>query len=256
MSMKYHALISWGFKNSKADTSLFIFHFGNSILLLLVYVDDVIVTSNNSHLITKLIKSLGRKFALKDLGALTYCLGIQLHHLEAGFVINQAKYIEDLLSKLNLFDLNPALTPCTMGKKLSATDGVPLLDPYIYRSTIGALQYLTRTRPDIAYIVNHLSKFLKAPTDIHWQATKRVLMYVSGIRYFGLLFEPSTNLDITAFSNADWASNIDDRCSVATYCIFIDNNLVSWSSKEQTVMARSSIELEYRALAQASAGII
>ncbi|TYJ96769.1 putative mitochondrial protein [Cucumis melo var. makuwa] len=114
----------------------------------------------------------------------------------------------------------------------------------------------THTRPDIAYIVNHLSQFLYCPTDIHWQVVKRVLRYLSGTRSFGFLFQPSNDLSITAYSDADWAANIDDRKSVVAYCVFLGANLVSWSSKKPTVVARSSTESEYRALDLAASEIV
>ncbi|KAL4028032.1 hypothetical protein IC575_011224 [Cucumis melo] len=97
-------------------------------------------------------------------------------------------YVEDLLYKLQLTDLKPAPSPSVLGKHLSLGEGTPLADPLIYRSTIGVLQYLTNTRPDISYIVNHLSQFLQKPIDHHWQAVKRILRYISGTKNYGLLF--------------------------------------------------------------------
>ncbi|KAA0054331.1 hypothetical protein IC582_028809 [Cucumis melo] len=166
------ALLNWGFINSRSDSFLFIFWHHVSVILLLVYVDDVIVTGNNNSLVQDLITSLDKQFALKDLGCLSYFLGFQVNYLDFGFVLNQEKYVTDLLHKLQLHDLKPTPSSNVVGKHLSALDGTPFTDPFIYRSTIGAgaVQYLTHTRPNIAYIVNHLSQFLQRPTDIHWQA--------------------------------------------------------------------------------------
>ncbi|MDV3187721.1 MAG: reverse transcriptase domain-containing protein [Sweet potato little leaf phytoplasma] len=236
------ALLAWGFVNSRSDSSLYIYRVASDVILLLVYVDDVVVTGNNDSLISRLINVLDNQFAFKDLGSLSYFLGIQVHSLSTGLLLNQEKYVSDLLQKLDLEDIKPAPSPCLVGKHLSISEGTPLSDPYIYRSTIGALQYLTHTRLDIAYIVNHLSQFLKQPTDIHWQVVKRVLRYISGTRHLGLLIQPSADLSISAFSDADWASNIDDRKSIAAYCVFLGENLVSWSSKKQNAIARSSTE--------------
>ncbi|XP_038904425.1 uncharacterized mitochondrial protein AtMg00240-like [Benincasa hispida] len=105
------------------------------------------------------------------------------------------------------------LLPTVQGRKLSKIDGQPLSKPYIYRSTVGALQYLTHTRPDITYDINQLSRFLQTPTDIHWQAAKRVLRYISDVKHYGLYFQPNPNLHISAYSDVDWASNLDDRKS-------------------------------------------
>ncbi|MDV3146696.1 MAG: reverse transcriptase domain-containing protein, partial [Sweet potato little leaf phytoplasma] len=249
------ALLGWGFNNSRSVSSLFIYKGGQFIILLLVYVDDVILIGNSVSLIDKLISALDSWFALKDLGRLSYFLGIQVEYIDRGLHLNQSKYVSDLLLKLNMGHLKPAPTPSVLGTKLSLTDGTPMTDPFIYRSTIGALQYLTNTRPDICYIVNHLSQFLQRPTDVHWQAVKRVLRYLTGPLSVGLLFQPDDILSLTAFSDADWASNIDDRLSVAGYCVFLGRSLVSCSSKKKSVVARSSTESEYRALAHAAAEI-
>ncbi|XP_038891648.1 uncharacterized mitochondrial protein AtMg00810-like [Benincasa hispida] len=111
-----------------------------SIIFLLVYVDDVIITGNNSPLTEQLIETLDIQFALKDLGQLRYFLGIQVRYLDSGLLINQSKYVDDLLHKLQMTDVKPMPSPSVQGRKLSKTDGQPLSEPYIYRSTIGALQ--------------------------------------------------------------------------------------------------------------------
>ncbi|XP_038896703.1 secreted RxLR effector protein 161-like [Benincasa hispida] len=112
------------------------------------------------------------------------------------------------------------------------------------------------TRPDISFAVNHLSQFLQCPTTSHWQAIKRILRYIKGTQNYGLLFHPSCDLLISAYSDADWAANVDDRRSVAAYCVFLGGNLVSWSSKKQNFVARSSTESEYRVIAHALAELI
>lgn len=132
------ALLTGGFIHSQADSSLFILRRGTSIVLLLVYVDDVIVTGNDPSLITHLIADLDTQFALKDLGNLSYFLGIQVFQLESRLLLNQSKYVE-----LNMSHLKPAPSPTVLGKHMSLTEGTPLLDHFLYRSTIGALQYLT-----------------------------------------------------------------------------------------------------------------
>lgn len=93
---------------------------------------------------------------------------------------------------------------------------------------------------EYSYIVNHLSQFLQTPIDIHWQAVKRVIQYISGTKHLSIYIQPSLNLNVVAYSDADWASNVDDRRSITTYCVFVRNNLVSLSSKKQNVVARLS----------------
>lgn len=167
-NMLKSALLAWGFVNSKSDTSLFIYRNGHSIVLLLIYVDDVILTGNNKLLLTEFVTALDKRFALKYLDHLNYFLGIQVSRLLDGLLLTQSKYVDDLLTRLNFSSLKPAPTPSALGKSFSINDGSPMADPFLYTSTVGALQYLTNTRPDISYIVNHLSQFLKQPTDVHW----------------------------------------------------------------------------------------
>ena len=128
--------------------------------------------------------------------------------------------------------------------------------PEVYRSTIGALQYLTLTRPDIAYSVNKLSQYLKSPTVNHWNACKRVLRYIKGTPHLGLHFKPSSLLTLEGYSDADWASSLDDRKSTSGFCMFLGANMVNWSSRKQRAVARSSTESEYRALASAATELV
>ncbi|XP_030503823.1 uncharacterized mitochondrial protein AtMg00810-like [Cannabis sativa] len=125
--------------------------------------------------------------------------------------------------------------------KITATTGTPMQNPTQYRSIIGALQYLTMTRPDISFAVNRLSQYMQQPSSEHWAACKRILRYLS---------------DIQGFTDADWAGCHDDRKWTSGYCIFLGVNLINWCSKKQTVVARSSTESEYRALALATSEII
>lgn len=119
----------------------------------------------------------------------------------------------------------------------------------MYRSLVGALQYLTITRPDLSYAVNHVSQFLQSPTVSHFSAVKRILRYVKGTVNFGLTFSKSSDYSILGYSDADWARCVDTRRSTYGYSIFLGDNLVSWSAKKQPTVARSSCESEYRALA-------
>jgi histone deacetylase 1/2 len=143
-------------------------------------------------------------------------------------------------------------------EQLSLIDGTPLgsEDNTQYRSIVGALQYLTLTHPDLAFSVNKICQFLHAPTTEHWTAVKRILRYVKDTLKLGITFTKSSSTLLSAFSDADWAGDLDDRRSTGGFAIFVGPNLVSWSARKQETVSRSSTEAEYKALANATAELI
>ncbi|XP_022867831.1 uncharacterized protein LOC111387502 [Olea europaea var. sylvestris] len=203
------------------------------MIYLLLYVDDIIITGNNSSLLARFTRTLNSEFATKDLGSLSYFLGLEATLTSDGLFISQLKYAWDILTRAQLLDSKPVHTPMVVSQHLS-TDGSLFLDPTLYRSLVGALQYLTITRPDIAHAVNSVS-------TIH----------------YGLHFRPSTSPGaLVAYFDADWASCPDTRRSTSGYSIYLGDNLVSWSAKKQPTVSRSSCESEYRALASTAAELI
>uniref|UniRef100_A0A803Q722 Reverse transcriptase Ty1/copia-type domain-containing protein n=1 Tax=Cannabis sativa TaxID=3483 RepID=A0A803Q722_CANSA len=170
--------------------------FLGSLLLVLVYVDDFLIIGGDSHTISKLITYLHNKFSLKSLGYVSYFLGFEAYRNASGIYLIQSKYAADLLNRTNFEDAKECNTPMILANKLSQDDSPNFDKPEIYRSSIGALQYLTLTRPDIAYSVNKLSQYLKFPTVNQWNARKRILRYIIGTPHLGLHFRPSTLLNI------------------------------------------------------------
>jgi histone deacetylase 1/2 len=152
----------------------------------------------------------------------------------------------------------PVDTPISVTEKLSVTQGSSLGpdDSTKYRSLVGALQYLTLTRPDISYAVNKVCQYLHSPTTVHFSAVKRILRYVNGTLNLGLKFRPSNSMVVSAFSDADWAGCVDDRRSTGGFAVFLGPNLISWSARKQPTVSRSSTEAEYKALANATAELI
>ncbi|XP_071685509.1 uncharacterized protein [Lolium perenne] len=255
LSAKLHML---GFIPSKGDTSLFLYNKASISIYVLIYVDDIIVTSSSEQAISALLRDLSANFALKDLGDLHYFLGIEVKKTSNGLVLTQQKYAADLLAKVGMSSCTSCPTPLSINENLSLHDGTPLgpEDSTQYRSIIGALQYLTLTRPDLSFSVNKVSQFLHAPTTTHWTAAKRILRYVKGTMNLGLTFQRSSSTLLSAFSDADWAGNLDDRRSTGGFAIFFGPNLVSWTARKQATVSRSSTEAEYKALANATAEII
>lgn len=150
----------------------------------------------------------------------------------------------------------PVSTPMAPNPKLSLTSGTKLDDPREYRATIGSLQYLSFTRPDITFAVNKLSQFMHTPTDLHWGAAKRILRYLAGTPSHGILLRSGTPLTLHGFSDADWAGDTDDYISTNAYVVYLGSSPISWSSRKQIGVARSSTEAEYRAVANTASEII
>ncbi|XP_062100076.1 uncharacterized mitochondrial protein AtMg00810-like [Humulus lupulus] len=223
-------------------------------MIMLVYVDDIIITGSCSATITALVQHLKGQFAVKDLGDLHFFLGLEVSWSSTGMHICQTKYFRDLLTKTGMMDSKPLSTPIALGS-LSLHDGTLLPSATAYRSIVGALQYCTLTRPDLAFVVNKLCQFMHSPTDVHMQAAKRVLRYLKGTTHLGLFLHPTTDHTLYAYTDADWASCPDDRRSTSAYCIFLGHNLISWSSSKQKVVSRSSTESEYRAMANGAAEV-
>ena len=197
-----HALISLGFTESVVDHSLFIFHRDAALIYFLVYVDDILITGPDEHLILQLIDHLKTEFALKDLGSLAFFLGIHVVRDQTKLHLHQSKYITDLLTRTRMIGAKPATTPLSSSLKLSKTEGDPLPDATEYRHVVGALQYCTLTRPDIAYPVNLLCQFMHSPTTLHWSVAKRVLRYLKGTVDHGLIFTKG-NQHLQAFCDSD-----------------------------------------------------
>lgn len=147
-------------------------------------------------------------------------------------------------------------TLMSSSQSLHLHDGFPGTDATKYRQVIGTLQYLSLTRLDISYAVNKLAQFMQSPSVAHWTATKRLLYYLKSTIYHGLFLKKGKQLALTAFSDADWADNRDDRTTTSAYIVYLGGNVISWCSKKQNTVARSSTEADYRALASCAAKIL
>ena len=245
-------LLNLGFISSTVDSSLFTYRDGPTITFLLLYVDDIVLTGNNSSFLTQLIHNLSKVFELKDMGTLSYFLGLQITRSSKGLTLTQTKYATDLLTKHNMLQCSHCKTPCVPNVRLSTTTGQPLTDIHAYRSLVSALHYLTFTRPDLSFAIHKVCQFMHAPTDIHLTAAKRILRYVRGTLDHGLFYTPGP-ITLFAFTDTDWAGDPDVRCSTSGLMVFLGHNPVTWSAKKQLTVSRSSTEVEYRALASASA---
>jgi histone deacetylase 1/2 len=198
-------LVRYGFHASKSNTSLFIYRKSHVTMFMLIYVDDIIVVSSSHVATNAMLAALGKEFALKDLGDLHYFLGLEVHKVSDGIVLNQEKYARDVLARVGMTHCSGMSTPLSSSEKITTREG-DLLGPEDstnYRSMVGALQYLTLTRPDISYAVNKVCQYLHAPTTVHYSAAKRILRYIKHTLSFGLTFLRSNSTSVSAFSHAD-----------------------------------------------------
>ncbi|KAM3001281.1 hypothetical protein FF2_037593 [Malus domestica] len=249
-------LVTMGFTASVSDTSLFIKTDNNDIIILLLYVDDIILTGSCVTKVQLVVQELSSVFDLKDLGKLTYFLGLQIQYKpNEDIFVNQSKYIKDLLHKAGMDSCKPANTPCKPHNQMMMTEGELLSDPSSYRSIIGSLQYLTFTRPDIAFAVNTVCQHMHSPTEVHFGSVKRILRYLHGTMQHGIVYSSQSQIHLTAFSDSDWAADLNTRRSVTGYIVFLGDNPISWQSKKQTSVSRSSTEAEYKALAHTAADL-
>jgi hypothetical protein len=238
-----------GFSHSVCDHSLFIYRRGDDTAYILLYVDDIILTASSDTLRQSIMSKLNSEFAMKDLGPLSYFLGISVTRHSGGMFLSQSKYAEEIIEKAAMSSCKPVSTPVDTKAKLSGTSGNPYHDPSEYRSLAGALQYLTFTRPDISYAVQQVCLFMHDPKTQHMTALKRIIRYIKGTSTHGLHLYPSTVDKLTTYTDADWGGCPDTRRSTSGYCVYLGDNLISWSAKRQPTLSRSSAEAEYRGVA-------
>ncbi|XP_026429163.1 uncharacterized protein LOC113325157 [Papaver somniferum] len=216
----------------------------------------MIITGSDLQGITELKSYLNDCFKMKDPGSLSYFLGIEVGMSPTGYCISQVIYASEILQRAGLSDNKVTDTPLELNVKYSPTDGTLLSNPTLYRQLVGSLNYLTITRPDISHAVHIVSQFMSAPRSTHYAAVLRILRYIKGSLHQGLCFSSKSDLTLQAYSDSDWAGDITDRKSITGYCVFLGDSLISWRSKKQSVVSRSSAEAEYRALAHTTSELI
>ncbi|KAJ0532312.1 putative RNA-directed DNA polymerase [Helianthus annuus] len=248
-------LLSSGFVQSKCDHSLFILLKKDVTVFLLVYVDDVVVTGNSEVEIKKIKNILHETFKIKDLGILKYFLGIEVLYDKNVVCLNQRKYCLELLNEFGFLGCKPVSTPIEQSSLVTSKieKNQQLLKNITgFQKLIGKLIYLSLTRPDISYTVQFLSQFMHSPKEVHLNLALRLLRYLKQSPGKGLSFKKSSKLELYGFADSDWAKCLNTRKSVTGYCVFLGQCLVSWKSKKQTTVARSTAEAEYRAMCSAT----
>ena len=197
--------------------------------------------------------ALAKRFKVEDLGELHYVLGMSVkrNRRSRTLSISQTKYLEGVLKRLNMENCKPVSTPLEQGRKFEplSEDEEPV-DVQAYQMAIGCLTYVaTVSRLDLSAAVGVLSKFMSKPGTEHWQGVKRIMRYVQGTLKYGLLFTADgIHPKLTGYSDADWGGDVSTRRSTSGYVFQIQGNTVSWCSKRQACVAKSTTEAEHMAL--------
>ncbi|XP_076891316.1 uncharacterized protein LOC143542661 [Bidens hawaiensis] len=252
-------LLEFGFLQSKFDHSMFVLNDKNVFIVLLVYVDDIVVTGNSKSEIDKRKQLLKTKFRIEDLGKLKYFLGIKVIQSEEGVCLSQRKYCMDMKSEFRLSASKPMSVPIDkhyIVMDLCNKDNSFLTDITSYQRLIGKLIYLSHTRPDIGYVVHFLSQFMHKPKMAHFQIALKLLKYLKGSPGKGIIFKKGGFFQLKAFADSDWGKCLETRRSMTGYCVFLGSSLISWKSKKQDTVSRSSAEAEYRAMCSVLGEII
>lgn len=245
-----------GFAKCISEHGMYVKHSTDKgTLLVCLYVDDLLVTGSNEDAIAKFKSSMLNEFEMTDLGELSYFLGIEFKRTKDGIVMHQSKYASDILQKFNMKDCNSAKTPSETGMRLEK-DGIEKeVNATMYRGIVGSLRYLCSTRPDLAFSVGLISRYMEKPRMSHLLAAKRIMRYVKGTLNWGILF-PTQKVNkmerLIGYSDADWCGDKDDRKSTAGYCFFLGKAPISWCSKKESVVALSTCESEYIAAAMSA----
>jgi len=244
------AMVSMGYRQSQGDHTLFIKHsISGGVAILIVYVDDIIITGDDLVERDILRRRLSAEFEIKEPGKLKYFLGIEVAHSTKGIFISQQRYILDLLKETKMVDCKPCETPIDLKHILDNDEERVTTDKGQYQRLVGKLIYLAHTRPDIAYAVSVVSQFMHNPKDSHLQAVYRLLRYLKSTTGKGILYKKHENLKLECYTDADYAGDITDRRSTSGYCTLLGGNLVTWRSKKHNVVSRSSAEAEFRSMA-------
>lgn len=222
---------------------------GGKLLIVSLYVDDLIFTGNDKSMCEEFKKSMMLEFDMSDLGKMRYFLGIEVLQHSDGIYVCQRKYAHEVLERFGMDKSNLVKNPIVPGCRLSKDENGAKVDASLFKQVVGSLMYLTATRPDLMYGVSLISRFMSCPTEQHWSAAKRLLRYLKGTTDLGIFYKKGDCKQLTAYSDSDFAGDLDDRKST-TGCVFMFNSgAVSWSSKKQPVVSLSTTEAEYIAAA-------
>jgi hypothetical protein len=227
------------------DKTLFTLKLGIDFLLLQIYVDDIIFGGSSHTLVSSFQKMIENEFHISMMGELTIFLCIQAKKMKQGTFVHQAKYTKDLMKKFNIAEVKPVSTPVSMAMSLGLDEDDEAVDQREYTSMIDSLLYLTVIRPDIQFALCLCACFQASQRSSHQTAVQRIFKYLKHTLEFVILCSSSSSWDLVGFSKADFVGCGIDRKSNYGTCHFLGSSLVCWSSRKQSSIAQSTIEVEY-----------
>lgn len=242
-------LVKYGFVESRADQTLYWKKDEKSFIILVIYVDDILIFSNNQSQIDEEIDNFSKEFEIRRSKSIDKFLGITIEDEGDQVRMHNEPMIIRMLKYFNMENSKPTGTPLPSNLDLEDNGSSPLPDQTPFRQIVGSLMHLANTvRPDISYSVNFLARYMHRPTDALWTACKHMLRYLKGTARLGLHFQSGGDLKMLAFSDSDWAQERPSRKSVSGNVILFAGGPVSWKSKRQSVVAQSTKEAEFIAL--------
>lgn len=220
------------------------------LLIVSMYVDDLIFTRNDRRLCEEFKNSMMMEFEMSDLGKMKHFLGIEVKQSSDGIFIRQRRYVELVVARFGMENSNIVKCPIVPSSKLSKVAGGERVDEIVFKQMVGSLMYLIAIRPDLMYSVCLISRFMSAPNKMHWFAVKRTLRYLKGTSELAILYKRGVKDNrIMGFTYSDYAGDLDNRRSTSRYVFMLGNRDASWASKKQPIVALSTREAKYIAIA-------
>ncbi|KAK9928322.1 hypothetical protein M0R45_025465 [Rubus argutus] len=237
--------IKEGFKCSPSEQTLFIKRKEGKILIVSVYVDDLMFTSNDDEMLNEFKRSMKREFEMTDLGELKFFLGIEVLQRSDGIFICQRKYATEVLERFGMAESNSVRNPIVPGQKICSDECGAKVDATLFKQMVGSLMYLTATRPDLMFVVCLISRYMGSPTQLHFAVAKRILRYLQGTVDHGVYYKRDGASDLVGFTDSDYAGDIEDSKSTSGYVFMMSGGAVAWSSRKQPIVTLSSTEAEF-----------
>lgn len=242
-------LYDLGLQQSKTDSC--VYYNKEKDTFIAVWVDDLILFTGQSSTRNLIKEKLKQKLEMKDMGPISQCVGLNITREGDKIMLDQEKYIKEILARFRMSDSKPVKTPFEVGMKFDSNKEEAIDCPY--QQAIGSLLYVAQgTRPDISFAVNTMSRFNNNFSAVHWAAVKRILRYLQGTKHLKLVYTKDANEKITGYCDADWASDVRDRKSCTGYIFMLQGGAISWRSHKQQTVALSTAEAEYMAMSSAA----